>query len=81
MMPNLADRRCRALKLLAGSSNGSAESVLLAHGIDPAVLIGLVNASLATASVETVRAGRRTIEVTRLQITPEGRKAIGAPAI
>jgi hypothetical protein len=81
MMPNPADGRRRALKLLAGNSNGRTDSALLAHGIHPAVLIGLFNAGLATASVETVRAGRRTIEVTRLQITPEGRKAIGAPAI
>ena len=81
MMPYLADRRRRALKFLVGRSNGSTDSILLAHGIPPAVLIGLVNAGLATASVETVRAGRRTFEVTRLQITPEGRKAIGAPAI
>ena len=81
MMPNPADGRRRALKLLAGNSNGRTDSALLAHGIHPAVLIGLFNAGLATASVETVRAGRQTIEVTRLQITCKGRKAIGAPAI
>jgi hypothetical protein len=81
MMPKPAEDRRRALKLLAGNSNGRTDSALLAHGIHPAVLIGLFNAGLATASVETVCAGRRTIEVTRLQITPEGRKVIGAPAI
>ena len=81
MMPSLDDGRRRALKLLAGSSHGRTESALLAHGIHPAALIGLFNAGLATASVETVAADQRTIEVTRLQITPKGRKAIGAPAI
>jgi hypothetical protein len=81
MMPNLPDGRRRALKLLTGNSNGRTDSALLAHGIHPAVLIGLFNAGLATASVETVCAGRRTIEITRLQITPKGRKAIGAPEI
>jgi hypothetical protein len=81
MMPSLDDGRRRALKLLDGNSYGRTDSALLAHGIHPAVLIGLFNAGLATASVETVSAGQRTIEVTRLQITPKGRKAIGAPAI
>ena len=81
LMPSLHDGRRRALKLLAGNSYGRTDSALLAHGIHPAVLIGLFNAGLATASVETVCAGRRMIEVTRLQITPKGRKAIGAPAI
>jgi hypothetical protein len=81
MMPSLDHGRRRALKLLAGSSYGRTESALLAHGIHPAALIGLFNAGLATASVETLSAGQRTIDVTRLQITPKGRKAIDAPAI
>jgi hypothetical protein len=77
-MTSSPDRRRRALKLLADSSNGRTDRILLAHGIHPAVLIGLFNAGLATASAETLRAGQQTIEVTRLRITPEGRKAIGA---
>jgi hypothetical protein len=42
--PSLDDGRRRALKLLAGSSYGT--SGRLAHGIHPAVLIGLFNAGL-----------------------------------
>jgi hypothetical protein len=42
------------------------------------VLVELVSTGLATASAERVRAGSRTIEVARLQITDAGRKAIGA---
>ena len=60
-----ADRR-RALRLLAGSSQGRTEAILLAHGFTIEMLIVLVRDGLATATPETVHAGRRPIEVVRM---------------
>ena len=70
-----ADRR-RALRLLAGSSQGCTEAILLAHGFTIEMLIVLVRDGLATATPETVHAGRRPIEVVRMGITDAGRQAL-----
>jgi hypothetical protein len=66
----------RALRLLAGGSDGGTEAILLAHGVTISTMIELVVAGYATASTERVRAGARVIGVARLTITDAGRKAI-----
>jgi hypothetical protein len=70
-----ADQR-RAFRLLAGSSHGCTEAILLAHGFTIEMLIVLVRDGFATATPEIVHAGRRPIEVVRVGITDAGRQAL-----
>jgi hypothetical protein len=65
-----------ALRMLAGSPNGSTESILLTHGFGIETLHDLVRNGLATAETRTVQAGQRIIEVTWLTITDAGRLAL-----
>jgi hypothetical protein len=74
----ISDDRRRALRLLARNSKGHTEEMLLAHCFTIAILTVLVHEWLATATPETVRAGKRPIEVTRVRITDAGRQALAA---
>ena len=65
-----------ALRMLAGSPNGSTESIMLTHGFAIGTLHGLVLNGLATAERWTMRAGRRLIKVTWMTITDAGRQAL-----
>jgi len=69
------DRR-RALELLAGSPTGCTEALLFAYGIIVEMLVGLIEAGLASTQAERVRAGSKTIEVARMRITEAGRQAL-----
>jgi hypothetical protein len=71
------DRR-RALELLASCRDGCTESMMLAHGFTVPQMVELVRAGLATATAERVRAGSKTIEVARMRIAAEGRRALVA---
>jgi len=66
-----------ALRLLAANPQGLAEGLLAAHGVTIEDMVALVQAGLATAMGERVRAGDRVIEVAIVKITDAGRKAIG----
>lgn len=66
----------RALVLLAGSSEGVTEAVMLAHGFTVAQMAELVRAGLASAAPERITMGSKAIEVARVRITDEGRKAL-----
>jgi hypothetical protein len=70
------DRR-RALELLASCRDGCTEAIMLAHGFSIEQMVELVNAGLVTATAERVVAGGRPIEVARVRITEEGRRALG----
>jgi hypothetical protein len=70
--------RLRALALLAGSARGVTKSIMLMNGFTTELLARLVRDGLATAKLEHVWAGGRSIEVTRLQITDAGRLALAA---
>ena len=70
-----ADQR-RALRLLAGSSHGCTEAILLAHGFTIEMLVVLVRDGFATATPEIVHAGNRPIEFVRVRITDAGRQAL-----
>jgi hypothetical protein len=48
----------------------------MAQGFTADMLAGLVHDGLATAATETVRAGGRAIEITRVKITDAGRRAL-----
>jgi hypothetical protein len=65
-----------ALRMLAGSPNGSTESIMLAHGFAIGTLHDLVRNGLATAERRTVRARRRLIQVRWMRITDAGRWAL-----
>jgi hypothetical protein len=69
-------RQRRALRLLAGSPLGVTEAIMLAHGFTIDLLVDLVHEGLATATPETVHAGKRAIEVVRVRITDAGRLAL-----
>src|SRR5256885_16641961 len=67
--------RRRALELLEASIDGCTEAIMLAYGSKTELLVELVNAGLATASIERMVAGGARIEVTRMRITGAGRQA------
>jgi hypothetical protein len=66
-------QRRRALELLEASIDGCTEAIMLAYGFKTELLVELVNAGLATASIERIVAGGRRVEVTRVRITGAGR--------
>jgi hypothetical protein len=49
---------------------------LFAYGITVEMLIGLIEAGLASATPERVRAGSKAIEIARVRITDAGRSEI-----
>jgi hypothetical protein len=51
-------------------------SILLANGLTAETITSLVRDDLATMQLETMREGRRTIEVVRVKITEAGSRAI-----
>lgn len=65
-----------ALLLLADAANGCRQSMLMARGFAIGMLDDLVRKGLAAAEQRSTRAGGRTIEVTWLTITAEGRRAV-----
>jgi hypothetical protein len=62
--------------LLAGSPLGCTEAIMLAHGFTTEMLTVLVRDGLATATPETVHAGKRPIKVVRVPITDARRLAL-----
>jgi hypothetical protein len=70
------DRR-RVLELLASCRDGCAEAIMIAHGFSIDMMVELVNAGLASVTGERMVAGGKTIEVTRVRITEEGRRTLG----
>jgi hypothetical protein len=68
----------RVLSLLASSRDGLTETAILKHGCTVEQIGELVRTSLATASTQGIRVGRRTIKVTRVRITDAGRRALAA---
>jgi hypothetical protein len=69
-------QRRRALELLEASIDGCTEAIMLAYGFKTELLVELVNAGLATASIERIVVGGRRVEVTRVRITGAGRRAL-----
>ncbi len=69
----------RALELLAASSEGCTQAALMAHGIRPALIAGLIDAELARAKTERLVIGGRRVRVTRLRITEIGHAVLACP--
>src|SRR5258707_15067168 len=73
---NPAHRR-RALELLASSPHGATKKLLeVAHGFDTDMIAGLVHSGLAAEELEVMKAGGKTVEISRIRITKVGRQAI-----
>jgi hypothetical protein len=70
--------RQRALALLASCPDGCPEALLVAHGFSIELMVDLVGEGLASTTDERVRAGKQTLEVTRVRITDAGRRALVA---
>jgi hypothetical protein len=77
----LSPEERHALELLATSPNGTTADLLMqSHGFTRRMLAGLVNAGLAAARRQMIKAGARAIEVNRITITDLGLRAIeGVP--
>jgi hypothetical protein len=70
--------RQRALALLASCPDGCPEAIMIAHGFSFEQMVELVGDGLASTTEERVRAGKQTLEVTRVQITDAGRRALAS---
>src|SRR6516225_3208475 len=67
----------RALLLLATSPHGANEALLvIVHGLKRQMLAGLVRAGLVATEREVVNVGGRPVDVVRIRITDDGRKAL-----
>jgi hypothetical protein len=67
----------RALVLLAGAGpNGYPKAVLIMHDFSPRLLEDLVHNGLVKSRSERVRAGGRSVDVSRFRITDAGRRAL-----
>jgi hypothetical protein len=75
-MPTPKQQRRRALELLEASIDGCTEAIMLAYGFKTELLVELVNAELATATIERMVTGRRGVKVVRMRITAAGRQAL-----
>jgi hypothetical protein len=71
------DRR-RALELLASCRDGCTEAIMIAHGFTVEQMVDLCVAGLATATLERMVAGGRTLEVATMRIIEAGRRALDA---
>ena len=69
------DERC-LLEMLAGSTDGTTDALLTAHGFKLDVLISIVSAEFATATPERTFAAGKPVESTRVKITEAGRRAL-----
>jgi hypothetical protein len=57
--------------LLEASIDGCTEAIMLAYGLQTELLVDLVNAGLATATIERMIVGGRRVKVIRMRITAD----------
>ncbi|HEV3110057.1 MAG TPA: hypothetical protein VGY99_06150 [Candidatus Binataceae bacterium] len=62
--------------MLEASIDGCTEAIMLAYGFKAEVLVELVNAELATSTIERLVIGGRGVKVVRMRITAAGRGAL-----
>jgi hypothetical protein len=73
---DLPDDHRRAPELLAGTTDGYTEAVLMARGLSGRLLAELILAGLATADTERSMASGKPVEVRRIRITAAGWRAL-----
>ncbi len=79
---SLSPNARRALRLLASSPHGANEALLIVvHGFKRQILVGLVHAGLTTAEREVVNVFGKAVEIVRVRITDDGRKALAGMAV
>src|SRR5262245_19171301 len=71
-MPPPKEQRRRALELLEASIDGCTEAIMLAYGFKTELLVELVNAGLATATIDRMVVGGRRVKVIRMRIPAAG---------
>jgi hypothetical protein len=69
-MPTPNQQRRRALELLEASIDGCTQAIMLAYGFKTELLVELVNAEFATATIERMVIGGRGVKVVRMRIPP-----------
>ena len=72
----MTDDERSLLELLAASTDGTTDALLVAHGFAFDLLSRIVRERLATATSERVFAGGKPVEVTRVRITDAGHRAL-----
>jgi hypothetical protein len=72
------EERRAIIMLAAAGQNGVYRRLLSAHGLNAAMIRGLVNRGLATTTREDVRAGDKLVEIGKVWITDAGRVALAA---
>jgi len=70
-------RTIAAFDLLARFANGAQLRSCSWHAFTSLAVAELITAELATAKSGRMRAGQRTVDVTRVRITDAGRAALG----
>jgi hypothetical protein len=75
-MPGPKQQRRRALELLEASIDGCTEAIMLSYGFKSELLVELINAGLATATIERMVVGGRPVKVVRMRITAAGRRTL-----
>jgi predicted lipid-binding transport protein (Tim44 family) len=73
-MPNCPAEWPCALEVVASSADSCTTLLRLAHGVTSALIAGLVDCGLVSATTERMRAGQRSVYVMRLRITDTGRQ-------
>jgi hypothetical protein len=73
-MPMPKQQHRQALELLEASIDGCTEAIMLAYGFNNELLIELVDAGLATATIERKVVSGRGVKVVRMRITAAGRR-------
>jgi hypothetical protein len=67
----------RALELLASNPRGvNGEMLVLGHHFTRRMVSGLVSTGLARTQHQVIKAGTKPVEVVRLRITDDGRRAL-----
>jgi hypothetical protein len=74
--PRHDGERARALNILAENPDGCSRAIMLARGFPLSLLNRLVRAGLASSHLEREDRGDKAIEIVRVKITEEGRKAL-----
>jgi len=75
-MPTPNQKRRRALELLEASIDGCTEAIMLAYGFETELVVQLVNAGLATATIEHMAVGGRRVKLLPTRIPAAGRRAL-----